>query len=46
MKKPNIIVFLSDDQGVWASGCYGNTEIITPNIDKIAEKVFNSITFL
>ena len=38
MKKPNIIVFLSDDQGVWASGCYGNTEIITPNIDKIAEK--------
>ena len=38
MKKPNIIVFLSDDQGVWASGCYGNTEIITPNIDKIAKK--------
>lgn len=38
MNKPNIVVILSDDQGVWASGCYGNTEINTPNIDRIAKK--------
>lgn len=34
--KPNVIVILTDDQGVWASGCYGNDEIRTPNIDRLA----------
>ncbi len=38
MKKQNIIFILSDDQGVWASGCYGNNEIKTPNIDKLASE--------
>ncbi len=37
-KKPNIIMFLTDDQGYWALGCNGNEEIITPNIDKLAEE--------
>ncbi len=36
-EKCNVLMILSDDQGVWASGCYGNEEIITPNIDKLAE---------
>ena len=35
-RKTNIVFILSDDQGVWASGCYGNREIRTPNIDRIA----------
>ncbi|QGY42328.1 sulfatase-like hydrolase/transferase [Maribellus comscasis] len=36
-KLPNIIVILSDDQG-WGDLSYtGNTNISTPNIDKIAE---------
>ncbi len=35
-EKPNIVFILSDDQGVWAAGCYGNPEIRTPNIDRIA----------
>lgn len=35
-KKPNIIFILTDDQGVWAAGCYGNSEIRTPNIDRLA----------
>jgi arylsulfatase A-like enzyme len=38
MKKPNIIVIMTDDQGCWALGCAGNREIITPNIDRLAEQ--------
>jgi len=35
-QRPNVIVILTDDQGVWASGCYGNSEIRTPHIDRLA----------
>ena len=34
--RPNIVFILTDDQGPWAAGCYGNPEIRTPNIDRIA----------
>ncbi|MDH7571113.1 MAG: sulfatase-like hydrolase/transferase [Armatimonadota bacterium] len=34
--RPNIVYILTDDQGPWAAGCYGNPEIRTPNIDRIA----------
>jgi len=34
--KTNIVFILTDDQGVWAAGCYGNPEIRTPNIDRLA----------
>jgi choline-sulfatase len=34
--RPNILFILSDDQGIWAAGCYGNPEIRTPNLDRIA----------
>jgi arylsulfatase A-like enzyme len=33
---PNVIFILTDDQGPWAAGCYGNAEIRTPNIDRLA----------
>ncbi len=36
-EKTNIVFVLTDDQGVWAAGCYGNPEIRTPNIDRLAE---------
>lgn len=36
-EKTNVIFILSDDQGPWAAGCYGNPEIRTPNIDNLAE---------
>lgn len=36
-KKPNIIVIISDDMGYNDLGCYGGTEIPTPNIDRIAK---------
>ena len=36
MNRPNILFILTDDQGVWAAGCYGNKEIRTPGIDRVA----------
>ncbi|MEQ4567581.1 sulfatase-like hydrolase/transferase [Paenarthrobacter sp. CAP02] len=36
-EKPNILFILSDDQGAWALGCAGNSEIRTPNLDALAE---------
>lgn len=36
--KPNIVFILADDMGLWAAGTYGNPEIVTPNIDKLAEE--------
>jgi len=35
-RRPNVIFILSDDQGPWAAGCCGNSEIRTPNIDRLA----------
>ena len=35
-KQPNILFILSDDQGPWAMGCAGNSEIKTPNLDRLA----------
>lgn len=34
--KPNIILFVADDHGTDALGCYGNPIIETPNLDKLA----------
>ncbi|WP_320129855.1 sulfatase-like hydrolase/transferase [uncultured Sphaerochaeta sp.] len=36
-KSPNLVLFLSDDHGAWASGCYGDPYLQTPNIDFLAE---------
>lgn len=35
-KKPNLVLFLSDDHGVDFVGCYGNKVIRTPNMDALA----------
>ncbi len=35
-KRPNIVLIMTDDQGLWSLGCYGNREIRTPNIDRLA----------
>ena len=42
MKKPNVIVILTDDQGYGDLGCMGSTDLKTPNIDALAE---NGIRF-
>jgi arylsulfatase A-like enzyme len=36
-KKPNIVLLLADDLGIGELGCYGQTKIQTPNIDRLAK---------
>ena len=33
---PNIVLIVSDDQGYHDLGCYGSTEVKTPNLDRLA----------
>lgn len=35
-KRPNVVFILTDNQGAWTLGCYGNRDIRTPNIDRMA----------
>lgn len=35
--RPNIVLFLTDDHGAWANGCYGNREVRSPNLDHLAQ---------
>ena len=35
-KRPNLLFILTDDQGAWALRCAGNTDIQTPNLDRLA----------
>ncbi len=37
-KKPNVVYILADDLGIGDLGCYGQTIIRTPNIDRLAKK--------
>ena len=38
IQRPNILFILADDMGHWALQCAGNTEIRTPNLDKLASE--------
>lgn len=35
-RSPNLVFILTDNQGAWSLGCYGNPDIRTPNIDRLA----------
>lgn len=35
-KSPNYLFLLADDQGAWAMGCAGNSDIHTPSLDRLA----------
>ena len=35
-RTPNILLFMADDLGYGDLGCYGNTSVSTPNLDKLA----------
>ena len=34
---PNIIYLMSDDQNIDSMGCYGNSDVKTPNIDRLPD---------
>ena len=38
MKRPNILFLLADDMGHWAMRNAGNTDIHTPNLDRLARR--------
>lgn len=40
--RPNIIFLFTDDQNTYSLGCYGNTDVVTPNIDSLAR---DGVTF-
>ncbi|MBX6314977.1 MAG: sulfatase-like hydrolase/transferase, partial [Isosphaeraceae bacterium] len=35
-RRPNVVLILADNQGAWTLGCYGNPDIRTPHIDRLA----------
>ena len=37
-KPYNLVVIMTDNQGPWSLGCYGNPDVLTPNIDRIASE--------
>jgi arylsulfatase A-like enzyme len=34
----NLVLILTDNHGAWTLGCYGNPDIRTPNIDRLADE--------
>ena len=34
-KRPNIVFLLTDDQSTYSAGCYGNPDVLTPNMDQL-----------
>ena len=37
-EKPNVIIFLTDDQGTLDVGCYGSGDLYTPSMDRLASE--------
>ncbi len=34
--RPNVVFILTDNHGAWTMGCYGNPDIKTPHVDRMA----------
>ena len=37
-RRPNVILIMTDNHGAWTLGCYGNPDIRTPHIDRLARE--------
>jgi arylsulfatase A-like enzyme len=35
---PNLVLILTDNHGAWSLGCYGNPDIRTPHLDRLARE--------
>ena len=38
VKKPNLVFVFSDQQSWDMLGCYGNKDVVTPNLDRLAKQ--------
>lgn len=38
MLQPNVVLILADDQGSVDAGCYGSSDLHTPNLDRLANR--------
>ena len=36
--RPNVVMIMTDNHGAWTLGCYGNEDIRTPHIDRLAQE--------
>lgn len=36
--RPNVVLVMTDNHGAWTLGCYGNPDIRTPHIDRLAKE--------
>jgi arylsulfatase A-like enzyme len=36
--RPNVVLIMTDNHGAWTLGCYGNPDIRTPHIDRLARE--------
>lgn len=36
--RPNIVFIMTDDQASWGVGAYGNPDVVTPNLDRLARE--------
>lgn len=36
VRRPNVVLIMTDNHGAWTLGCYGNRDIKTPHIDALA----------
>ncbi len=34
--RPNVVLIMTDNHGAWTMGCYGNPDIKTPHVDRLA----------
>ncbi len=37
-EQPNVVILFTDDHGTLDANCYGSTDLMTPNIDRLAEE--------
>jgi hypothetical protein len=37
-RPPNVVFILTDNHGAWTLGCYGNKDIRTPHLDRMAKE--------
>ena len=37
-RRPNVVLILTDNHGAWTLGCYGNRDIRTPHLDRLARE--------